>query len=820
MNIYFENNKGQDNDEIKFYFKSNNLKIYFLEKEVLISIVYNQSIIKKDKVNLKFENSNENVKIYGEDKLITPKISYIKNEQGIESKKNIDIFNKLIYKDIYKNIDMVYYGIENKLKYDFVIYKDGNYKDIEISIEDNYNIKLDSLENLHIKNNNISIVFYKPVSYQIIKEKKIYIQSKFIIKENKITFDIKDYDKNYDLIIDPFIEYSTYLGGSESEYPSVIAIDEEENMYIAGETVSKDFENTQLNELTDLKMYISKINKNKKLEWLTYIDCSFYDEIKAIEVDKNGDIYICGYCYNGVYPIKNQVKEALVENYDNKKAKIFISKIRVNYDNAELVFSSLIGGMENDYAYSMKVDDEGSIYIVGETQSFDFPTKNQLNIPSSKSANGFIIKIILKEDKINSEVGYLVFSSILGGSQDDYVRNMDIDNLNNIYLIGKTLSTDFPIKNQMKNENKYGDIFVTKVKLFIENEYSQKGEVLFSTRLGNNSLDFPKIIRVDSEENIYIGGNTDASDYPIKNPIYKYEDLKEESRHVFISKIKSNELIFSTYLGGNFIDEITSLEIDKDNNIYVSGITFSSNFPLIKEIMKFPKDNVGNGYICKIRLDENNKGIIEFSTYLGGNLYDKIYSMKVDTFQNIYTTGVTYSKDFPVVNELHGYKGSSDIFITKINKHDKLFEDNTVMFIKKSKLSYEEAKKLSCYINLPIIENSAENEIIKEIYFKSNDICKNQSIPARTKVKDIYLSINISYYVVLYSGNSCTNDLKIYAMEEMCSNGDVFYGCVNMDKTIDIKMSDLDIKAYYEILDEDTVKDYYVYQIKVIAYIK
>ena len=819
MNVYFEKNQGQSKYEIKYYIKINQYTVLFLNEQIIIHDIHNKSPINNDIV-LNFENSNKDTIVSGEDKLSFPKISYINNNDEMKWIKNVDIFSRLKYKEIYPNIDMMYYEKEDKLKYDFIINKDGSYTDIKISLDSKYNINKDDNGNLNIEFENNKITLHKPYSYQMIKEKEIKVKSEFIVKNNCITFDVHNYAENYPLIIDPFIEYSTYLGGTQNEYPTKMTIDKNNNVYITGETESADFEKNPDKNSIPLCIFVMKIDKLGKVVWVIYIGADYSDEIKAIEVDSQDNIYISGYSMNSIYPIKNQMKDTLPNKYDKSKYKIFISKLKVNNNSVDLVFSSLLGGSDFDFGLNMKIDNEGNIYIVGQTNSIDFPVKNQLNIPVLESTNGFISKIVLREeDGIDGDVGYLTFSSIIGGSGIDYTRSIDFDNLGTMYIMGKTLSTDFPTINQIQNQNELGDIFLIKIKLTIENKFSEKGEILASTRLGNNSLDTPISIKIDKDESIYIGGHTTASDYPIKNELYSYYETNNAINHLFLTKIKSNEVVFSTYCGGNFFDTMSSMDIDYNGSVYIAGITYSTNFPLVKQYMDFPGDNQGNGYISRIYIGEDNIASLTFSTYLGGKLYDSIDSIKLDEYKNIYVSGITYSLDFPVKNELHGYRDKSDAFVTKVNPKTIIFEKNLFIKVKKNKISYDEALLLSCYINLPTIEDSYLNQEIKQISFDLDGVCPNEKIRAYAYYKEVFAKLVISYDVVLYSGNECSKDFKIYGIEDTYSTCNVEYGCFNIDEIINITIDDFTINATFDVLEPNTFNDYYGFNIHVEAFL-
>ena len=332
-----------------------------------------------------------------------------------------------------------------------------------------------------------------------------------------------------------------------------------------------------------------------------------------------------------------------VSKYDKNK-KLTIDPV--------IEWSTYLGGDEWEYGNYVAVDSEGNIYIIGETKSSDFPTKNAFDDTfNGGNSDAFLVKF--------SKEGELLWSTFLGGSEWEHGNGLVVDKECNVYVTGTTASPDFPTKNAFDAKYNGGDIFITK--------FSKEGELLWSTYLGGNDYDKGNDITADKEGNVYVTGTTWSSNFPTKNAFDN--TLNGRYYDSFITKFsKEGELLWSTYLGGNDSDSGNAIAVDNAGNVYVTGTTWSSDFPT-----KNAFDNTFNGVEDVFISKFSNKGKLLWSTYLGGNRNDVGNSIISDKNGNIYITGYTYSNDFPVKNGFDDTIGNrSDIFISKLSNKGEL----------------------------------------------------------------------------------------------------------------------------------------------------
>ncbi|MFX0091418.1 MAG: SBBP repeat-containing protein [Candidatus Hodarchaeota archaeon] len=327
-----------------------------------------------------------------------------------------------------------------------------------------------------------------------------------------------------------------------------------------------------------------------------------------------------------------------------------------------LTFSTFLGGSSFDLGHGITVDAMGNTYVVGVTRSSDFPI---LDACQSIYGGGYEDAFVTK---INATGTGLVFSTFLGGSSRERGHDIVVDAEGNCYVIGYTRSGDFPTKNAFQSTpSGEGDVFVTKLN-------ATGNGLIFSTYFGGSESEgysgygytkFPNAIMVDAEGNSFITGYTESSDFPTLNA---YQTSHGGGKDVFVAKLNAtgNGLVFSTYFGGSNDDYGYDLTIDATGNIYITGETGSSDFPVTSNAYQSIYGGYGDAFITK--LDATGTGLM-FSTYLGGNASDGAYGTVVNAAGYCYITGYTYSSDFPVTP--HTYQstrnGSKDIFVTKLN---------------------------------------------------------------------------------------------------------------------------------------------------------
>ncbi|MCY6354153.1 SBBP repeat-containing protein [Clostridium sp. ZS2-4] len=648
-------NEGQVDSKVKYYIKGGSCAIYFTQEEVVLTFLHEK--LPKDKMNseemictvfhLQFAGANSDVRIEGENKC-KGTVNYFKGNDSSKWHTQIATYEKIVYQELWSGVDLVFYGMNGELKYDFILQPGASVEDIGFIYKGCDEISIDEKGNLIIENEFGVIIDEKPISYQQIDNKKIMVESNFVLKKkenNKSVYGFKisdNYNPDYSVIIDPQILYSSYLGGSGDDYGYGIAVDNAGNVYVTGRTYSSDFPtdngfDTMLKGSTDA--FVTKIDGIPSIVYSSYLGGNGSDYGYSIAVDNGGNVYVTGTTYSSDFPTDNGFDTTLKGSVD-----AFVTKI----DGApSIVYSSYLGGSGDDWGNSIAVDNLGHVYVTGYTSSVDFPTDNGFDTHYNGNGDVFVTKI----DGVPS----IVYSSYLGGSSWDYGMGIAVDNVGNVYVTGITSSSDFPTDNGFDTTLKGSrDAFVTKI--------DGAPSIVYSSYLGGSSIDYAYGIAVDNAGNVYVTGETDSADFPIDNG---FDTTLKGGVDAFVTKIDGTpSIVYSSYLGGSDRDYGIGIAVDNGGNVYVTGYTQSTDFPTdngFDTTLKGSRD----AFVTKI----DSIPSIVYSSYLGGSDIDSGNSIAVDNGGNVYVTGDTASSDFIIYDafdtELSGYYGA---FVTKIGE--------------------------------------------------------------------------------------------------------------------------------------------------------
>lgn len=449
--------------------------------------------------------------------------------------------------------------------------------------------------------------------------------------------------------------YSTYLGGDDWDRVDRVVFDKNGNVYVTGLTASDNFPTTtgayvrSYNGYVDV--FVAKINSSgTSLLYSTYLGGWNTDWASGIAIDEDRNVYITGMTYSTDFPTTTGA-------YDishNGNMDVFITKI--NSTGTNLLYSTFLGGSEDEEGYSIAVDDSRNAYITGFTESRYFPT-NFFDYDESYNGNtdAFITKI-------NSTCTNLLYSTYLGGNYWDRGWGIAIDTNGNAYVTGYTYSIDFPTTSGAFDTSYNGDwdVFIIKIN-------STGRSLLYSTYLGGSNQDYGCGIAIDVSGNAYVTGDTSSQNFPATFGVY--DTNYNWNQDAFIAKLNSagTSLIYSTYLGGSDWDNGRGITIDGNGNAYVAGFTYSVDFPTTTS--SYDSDHNGSYDVFISKIDSKGKSLL-YSTFLGGSDDDIGWAINTDGNGNTYVTGFTYSIDFPTTSGAYDRSfnlGSYDGFVAKFS---------------------------------------------------------------------------------------------------------------------------------------------------------
>jgi hypothetical protein len=592
-------------------------------------------------------------------------VNYFRGSDPTQWRTNVTTFAKVRYEQVYPGINLIFYGNQRQLEFDFVVAPGADPRQIALTFEGAEKLELDDNGDLVLHVGDAEIRQHKPHVYQLINGEKRDIAGGYVIGKDSdgidgiyrieeeaddatadvaalwrapqhsqaertlwpssdqsstmskrfegggarqsaatpVTFALADYDPTQPLVIDPVLSYSTYLGGTGDDYAFGIAVDLAGNAYVVGQTISTDFPT--------------------------------------------------------VSPVQS--------SHGNGNSDAFVTKFSPSGD---LVYSTYLGGDCHEYAYAVALDSDGNAYVTGTTcsQQNTFPLVNPLQPGSAGDWDGFVCKL-------NATGTALVYSTFLGGTLRDNPWGIAVDSSGNAYVVGGTTSANFPTLAPLqpgfggKSYYNFGDAFITKIN-------AAGSALVYSTFLGGLADDEASAVAVDADGNAYVTGSTFSDNFPTANP---FQPKRAGESDAFVSKLNftGSALVFSTYLGGFARDGSRSgvtygygdpwnyggnqIAVDRQGKAYVVGVTLSGDFPLRNpSVPRHPCPSTWSPFVAAFQPTGHE---LVYSTFLSG-CHTFGFGIAVDGAGYAYVTGG--GNPIPSVNGFGADTGDWATFIAKL----------------------------------------------------------------------------------------------------------------------------------------------------------
>lgn len=658
--LSFEANQGQTDGQVRFLSRGQGYTLFLTDTEAVLSLKRSSSradlpspghrswaanVLKsqiqnpaspspreamRDVLRLQLAGVNTNAKVVGVD-LLPGRSNYFHGRDQKQWGTNVPQYAKVRYENLYPGIDLVYYGNQGRIEHDFVVAPGADPRAISLKVDAAEKIDIDSAGDLVLRSTNGEVRLRKPVVYQVkpsaisnpqsqIEERKPADGSFVLAANNRVTFEIGPYDRSLPLIIDPVLIYSTYFGGSDGDGAIHMKVDRFGNTYLVGSTFSPDFPTTS----------------------------AAYDRLCGTD----------GSCLFG---------------------DAFVTKL--NPEGTEIVYSTYLGGSDEDVGSKIAVDPEGNAYISGVTISSDFPTTPNAPQPyfGGKPEGCVLWETGICGDvfvaKISANGSELVYSTYLGGAGGDHPGGIAVDGSGQAYVTGYTNSQDFPLFRAYQGTclgccvgcapASEGDWLITDA--FVTKVNATGTAWVYSTYLGGSYSDDSEGMAVDSSGNAYVAGSSCSPDFPVVNAI---QPLYPGGCAATMEKFSpEGDLVYSTYFDAAWGAAIV---LDRFGNIYVTGGT-SCTLPTTPGA--FQAACSGSDFDAFVAKFNPNGSKLLYCTYLGGNGNEWGQAIAVDHSGNAYITGKTNSTDFPTVRPLQTNiagetrtgPDSFDAFVTMLN---------------------------------------------------------------------------------------------------------------------------------------------------------
>src|SRR5580704_499747 len=686
--LAFEANEGQTAGGVRFLSHGDGYTLFLTEQEAVLTLRQPASRPRLDSAKLgkmrgnkraaeklsvlrmRLDGANPKATIAGVDRMPT-KVNYFIGDDPKKWYTNVPAYAQAKYQSVYPGVDLLFYGNQRRLEYDFVVAPEADVSQIALDVQGANRLRIDRHGNLLMKMHGGEVELQKPVVYQDVNGERREIAANYAIANNhEVRFAVPDYDHTRSLTIDPVLNYVTYLGGTGTDAAFGIALDAAMNAYIAGITTSTDFPQQNPEPATpptdiaaDGTAFVSELDPTgAHLLYSTYLggsgSASGGDGAQAIAVDAASplNVYVTGFTFSADFPVTtNALIGAPGPGGTGTGGSGFVTKLTPSLaGTAQLAYSTYLGGDTEDQGNGIAVDASGDAFITGLTLSTNFPhTTNALH-SALLNPNG---SVFLTE--INTVTGTDVFSTYFGGTNGpgsaflfgDEAFGITIDTSSNAYIVGTTTSTDFPtmgttVSSCLTDTN--GIAFVSVIN-------TTTPGLTYSTCLGGASTETQGFGIALAGGVVYVTGQTTSSDFPATTNSIPPPSAGVGNGVVFVSLLNTTSTTpnkYSTFLGGTNGDVGNGIAVDSTGNVYVTGETGSADFPITQGALLESRNNgFGTGFISKINPGGNGQADLLYSSYFGGNgvggTFDSANGIAVSG-TNAYITGQTASSDLPV----------------------------------------------------------------------------------------------------------------------------------------------------------------------------
>jgi hypothetical protein len=672
--LIFEANHGQTNARVRFLSRTGGYSLFLTGDEAVFALNGKKASPNKSRIagaahalpssttapksggvlRMKLLNANPAAKVMGVDEEAGTSNYFIGNDPA-KWRTNVPTYQKVKYEQIYSGIDLVYYGNQRQLEYDFIVAPGADPHSISFEVRGASRIHQQGNGDLVFKAGGDEIHWHQPVVYQEKDGMRQEIVAHYAITStNRLGFELAKYDASRPLYIDPLI-YSTFLGGSNYlDSGRSIAVDSEGNAYVTGSTTSAEFPTTtnafQTNfESQNEDAFVTKINPDgSALVYSTYLGNGTWNWGSGIAVDGSGNAYVVGGTFSPDFPTTPGAFQTTCTSDDGQcvNGNAFVTVL--NPTGSGLVYSTYLGdtGGTVDQSFGIALG-SGNAYVAGSAFSNAFPTtsgafQTVCTGCNSQTSNAFV-------SKLNASGAALVYSTFIGGGGGSGGPGIAVNSVGNAYVVGYA-GTGFPTSPsafQTSLGQSATGAFVT--------EFNPSGSsLIYSTYLGGTvgyglSAEGSGIV-VDGEGYAYVTGLTDSDDFPTTPGAFQTEFTGTHccAFNAFVTKFNptGSGLVYSTYLGGSGGAQANSIAIDSFGNAYVTGLAgayFPTENSLQDRLAKY------SGFVTKLNLTGT---ALVYSTYLGGNgggqAGDTGNGIALGSAGNVYVTGVTWPTDFPV----------------------------------------------------------------------------------------------------------------------------------------------------------------------------
>jgi hypothetical protein len=670
--LSFEKNNGQTDSSVNFLSRGSGYSIFLTQTEAMLVLSepgraatlskkipqdsapyvvpdHSQTpLLKKCALRMRFVGANPKARAEGHKPLLV-KSNYFIGNNPKDWRAEIPNYSEVRYGNAYPGVDLIYYGNQRQLEYDFLVSPGADARVIRIAFDGARSLRIDENGDLVIHTPGGVVRHHKPSAYQEVGGIKRQVSARYILKpKHQVGIVLGAYDKSKRLLIDPVLSYSTFLGGNGDDEGQGIAVDAFGNAYLTGLTQSLNFPKTpgayQETQNQFAAVFVSKLNPaGSALIYSTYLGGNNYDAGYDIAIDATGAAYVTGITTSTNFPTTAGAFQVMRAG----SSDAFVTKL--NATGSSLVYSTYVGGTGDEFPRAIAVDAQGSAHITGLVTDGGFPVtpgafqttfRGGYEDPFSWG-DAYVCKL-------NANGTGLIYATYLGGAEGEIGNDIAIDFEGYAYVTGGTDSIDYPITPGAYQTQwattfcpsrffNCADAFVTKFNL-------TGTAVIYSTYVGGNGGEYGNGIAVDLSGNAIIAGSTFSTNFPTVNSL---QSSFAGARDAFVTKLNAagSAVLFSTYFGRSELDDGEDIALDAAGNAYLVGYTGSTDLPVVNAI----QPTLAGAYDVFVAKINTTNATLSYCTYLGGSNAEGLLeaAIAVDQMGSAYLTGHTQSSDFP-----------------------------------------------------------------------------------------------------------------------------------------------------------------------------
>ena len=664
LSLGFIPNVGQYDPVVDYVLHYQDTTVFFMRDGlVLAHTAGSAENVSRDVIRQSFAGASPETHLAARDQRAGVVNYYVGNDSS-KWLSGIPVYSEVVYEDLYPGIDLVYAEKNGRLKREFRISPGADPSRIKLIYGGERAPRVDADGVLRFASPAGEMLESPLVCWQVIGGEKVDRVAEYVVDDGSVRIAVAEYDAGHELIVDPELVYSSYLGGGEGDYGYALAGDGDGGVWVTGYTASPDF--PVLDDSDGKSGHIAFVSHFASNGTLLSSTClggarslggtrSDYGHVLA--GDDEGGVWVIG-TTGSDFPVLNASQSAYGGDGD-----VFVSHFS---SSGTLLSSTYLGGGGIELDNALVGDGDGGVWVAGLTTSTDLPVTEDAyqSTYGGGSGDAFVSHF--------SSTGALLSSTYLGGENYDYGSALAGDGAGGVWVMGGNQYGGFPVLNEYQRTNSGGwDVFVS--------HFSSSGTLLSSTYLGGSDHDDGSALVGDGDGGVWVTGETLSLYVPDSSKGFPVRNASQRTNgggyfDAFVSHLSSEgALLSSTYLGGDEHDSGYALAGDGDGGVWVTGRTRSADFP----VRNAHQSAYGGGFSYGDRFVSHfsSEGALLSSTYLGGEADDcdgdkgreddHRYTLVGDDAGGAWVTGSTASTAFPVLDEYQSTNGGGwDAFVS------------------------------------------------------------------------------------------------------------------------------------------------------------